>query len=167
MPGSSRIPRERLVGDPFFPAIIAAYGAISKGIKIVKGIRAARSMGSGGAPPPMSSMVGMRSPVFGGSSLPIEENTQYIQRVLRAGRGTGHRAPSPPPGLVPPGSRVQVFPAGVAATGRRRYRRMNVCNVHALKRAIRRAKGFEKLARKVLVIPHHFKKHIAVRGRKH
>ncbi len=165
MPGSNRVPRAAMVGDPFFPAIIAAYGAISKGVKIVKGIRAARSAARA-APPPMSAMVGMRSPVFGGSSLPIEENTQYIQKVLRgrAGSGTGHRAP--PPGLVPPGSRVQTFPAGVAATyGRRRYRRMNVLNLRALKRAIRRAKGFEHIARQVLTIPH-FKKHIRARGRK-
>jgi len=146
-----------MVGDPFFPAIIAAYGAIKKGVQVVKAIKRRQ----GGPPPPMSSVVGMqmqRSPVFAGSSLPIEENTSYIQKVLR-GRSTASLG-------VPPGSRIQTFPAGVAATQRRRHRRMNVCNVHALKRAIRRAKGFEKLARKVLVIPHHFRKHITARRRK-
>jgi hypothetical protein len=160
MPGSSRVPRAAMVGDPFFPAIIAAYGAISKGVKIVKGIQAARKAGHA-APPPMSAMVGMRSPVFGGSSLPIEENTSYIQRAIR-GRAA-------PPGM-PAGSRVQVFRAGVAATtGRRRYRRMNVLNIRALKRAIRRAKGFEHIARQVLAphgVVHHFKKHIRARGKR-
>jgi hypothetical protein len=151
-----------MVGDPFFPAIIAAYGAISKGVKVVKGIQAARkaaaTLKAGGAPPPTSAMVGGRSPVFGGSALPIEENTAYIQKVLR-GRGA--------PAGMPAGSRVQVFRAGVAATsGRRRYRRMNVLNLHALKRAIRRAKGFEHIAHQVLTVPKHFKKHIRARGKR-
>jgi hypothetical protein len=152
-----------LVGDPFFPAIIAAYGAISKGVKIVKGIQAARKTAAQikaqGAPPPTSSMIGgrsmqlQRSPVFAGGALPIEENTSYIQKVLKG---------------TPAGQRIQSFPAGVSAysTGRRRYRRMNVLNLRALKRAIRRAKGFEHIARQVLTVPSHFKKHIRARGRK-
>lgn len=161
MPGSVRVPRAAMVGDPFLPAVIAAYGALSKGVKVVKGIQRARALARQGAPPPGSAMIGFqRSPVFAGGSIPIEENTQYIQRVLR-GRGA-----RPPAGLVPPGSRVQVFPAGVAATLRRRRRRMNVCNVRALKRAIRRAKGFEMLARKVINIPHRFKRTIRARARR-
>ena len=159
MPGSNRVPRAAMVGDPFFPAIIAAYGAIKKGVEIVKKLKKPQ-LSAQGAPPPMSSMVSYqaRSPVFGGSALPIEENTSYIQKVLK-GRGA--------PAGMPPGSRVQVFRAGVAATsGRRRYRRMNVLNLRALKRAIRRAKGFEHIARQVLTVPHHFKKHIRARGRK-
>lgn len=156
MPGSNRVPRAAMVGDPFFPAIIAAYGAISKGVKIVKGIQKARAAARGGPPPPMSAMVGMRSPVFGGSSLPIEENTSYIQKVLRggAGSGTGHRAPSG----MPAGSRVQVFRAGVAATqGRRRYRRVRVGNIKALRRAMRRVQGFAKLAHQTITFTHHTK----------
>jgi hypothetical protein len=153
MPGSSRVPRAAMVGDPFFPAIIAAYGAVSKGIKVVKGIQRARALArSGGGPPPSSAMVGQRSPVFGGSSLPIEENTAYIQKVLRGGR-------KPPTGLVPPGSRIQTFPAGVAAT-RRRYRRMHVTNVKALRRAMRRVQGFAKIAKNTITFTHaHHLKH--------
>lgn len=37
--------------------------------------------------------------------------------------------------------------------GGRRYRRMNVTNVKALRRAIRRARGFAKLARSVMTFP--------------
>jgi len=148
-----------MVGDPFFPAIIAAYGAIKKGVQIVKSLKKPQLSAMGG-PPPMSAMVGYNA-------------GQYIPPVPRAGSGTGHRAPGGsitsssralPPGL-PAGSRIQTFPAGVGAT-RRRYRRMNVLNLRALKRAIRRAKGFEHIARQVLTIPHHFKKHIRARGRK-
>ena len=40
-----------------------------------------------------------------------------------------------------------------------RSRRMNVGNARALRRAIRRASGFAKLARRVLVTTHRFKKH--------
>jgi hypothetical protein len=156
MPGSNRVPRAALVGDPFFPAIIAAYGAIKKGVQVVKSIKQRNQQG---APPPMSAMV--------------QDPGRYIPPVPRAGSGTGHRAPQG--GSVtatarvlnplPPGSRIQSFPAGVGAY-RRRYRRMNVLNLRALKRAIRRAKGFEHIARQVLTIPHHFKKHIRARGRK-
>lgn len=40
--------------------------------------------------------------------------------------------------------------ATVMMPGGRRRKRMNVCNPHALRRAIRRARGFEHLALKVL-----------------
>jgi len=149
-----------MVGDPFFPAIIAAYGAIKKGVQIVKSLKKP-GMAMAPAPPPMSAMV--------------QNPAQYFPPVPRAGSGTGHRAPAAVQGSLsatsrllpgmPAGSRIQTFPAGVQAT-RRRYRRMNVLNLRALKRAIRRAKGFEHIARQVLTIPHHFKKHIRARGKR-
>lgn len=40
--------------------------------------------------------------------------------------------------------------AAAGLPGMRRRRRMNPCNVHALRRAIRRAHGFERIAKKVL-----------------
>jgi hypothetical protein len=40
---------------------------------------------------------------------------------------------------------------------KRRYRRMNVCNVRALRRSLRRIEGFEHVARRVLSITHHKK----------
>jgi len=41
--------------------------------------------------------------------------------------------------------------------GRRRYRRMNVTNPRALARSVRRLRGFEKMAREVMVV-HNFKR---------
>lgn len=49
-----------------------------------------------------------------------------------------------------------------AAPGTRKRRRMNVCNPRALRRAIRRAHGFERMARHVISFPFH--KHKAKRG---
>jgi hypothetical protein len=47
--------------------------------------------------------------------------------------------------------------AGAMPGMHRRHRRMNPCNVRALRRAIRRAHGFERIAKKVLrfTSPHH------------
>lgn len=47
--------------------------------------------------------------------------------------------------------------AAAGLPGMRRHRRMNPCNVRALRRAIRRAHGFERIAKKVLrfTSPHH------------
>lgn len=50
---------------------------------------------------------------------------------------------------------------GMMAGGGRRHRRMNVTNVRALRRSIRRAQGFAKLAKRVL----HFTSPRPVRGR--
>lgn len=50
-------------------------------------------------------------------------------------------------------------PAGVAYTGRSGgYRRMNVCNPKALRRAIRRTHAFAKLAMKTIHLVHPTKK---------
>jgi len=168
MPGSVRVPRAAMVGDPFFPAIIAAYGAISKGVKIVKGIRAARAAAHG-APPPMSAMVGGGLAARGAGVLAEQGLRENLDLKYTPPRGRSSGAPfhyiKQAAGGLPAGSRIQSFPAGVGAY-RRRYRRMNVLNLRALKRAIRRAKGFEHIARQVLTIPHHFKRHIRARGRK-
>jgi len=45
-------------------------------------------------------------------------------------------------------------------------RRMNVGNARALRRALRRAQGFAKLARRVLVVTHRFKKRGVARKRR-
>ena len=52
----------------------------------------------------------------------------------------------------------------VEAGGKKRYRHMNVANVRALRRAARRLEGFEKLAKKTLVLTHRV--HVKKRGRK-
>jgi len=64
----------------------------------------------------------------------------YITR----GGGTSRWAP----GLL-------VHPKGTELV---KSRRMNVANVRALRRGLRRAQGFAKIARRVLVAVHHFKK---------
>lgn len=48
------------------------------------------------------------------------------------------------------GGTARGFYGGMGPNGRRRYRRMNVCNPRALKRAIRRTHGFAKIARAAL-----------------
>jgi hypothetical protein len=151
-----------MVGDPFFGTVLKAFGSVA-GPLIKKGAGALvkKVLHRGQPPPPGSSMVGQvtslqRSPVFAGGAIPIEENTSYIQRVLK-----GRAAPAG----MPPGSRVQVFPAGVAATQgfRRRYRRMHVTNVKALRRAMRRVQGFAKLAKSTISFTTHTR---LKRGRK-
>jgi hypothetical protein len=51
------------------------------------------------------------------------------------------------------------------STGRRRYRRMNVCNVKALRRAGRRVEGFVKLAKSLITMPGARAKH-PIKGRR-
>jgi len=121
-------------GDPFLPIAMIAGSLAKKGLAAL-----GRKLASKGMQPGMAMQ---RSPVFGGSSLPIEENTSYMQRVLRKKSGPSF------PGL-PPGSRRQVFPAGVGATRAHRHR-MRVTNVKALRRAMRRVQGFAKLAHKTI-----------------
>jgi hypothetical protein len=143
-----RVPRAAMVGDPFFPAIIAAYGAIKKGVQVVKAIKSRGQVQAQASPPPMSAIV--------------SNPAQYFPPVPRAGSGTGHRAPSQQTGSVsatarlalPPGSRIQTFPAGVGAT-RRRYRRMRVGNIKALRRAMRRVQSFAKLAKDTISFTSH------------
>lgn len=53
----------------------------------------------------------------------------------------------PTPGLIGAGQRF--FPGGATGYEFRRRRRMNPLNIKALRRAMRRAKGFERQARRV------------------
>lgn len=62
-----------------------------------------------------------------------------------------------------PSGSLAIHPKGTVLV---KSRRMNVGNARALKRALRRARGFERLARSVMVV-HRFKKHPTKRvGRK-
>lgn len=90
--------------------------------------------------------------------------TRVLPKVLpKAGKAIGKLggligrkgAPIKTAGKIAAGGAV--FEVGARAArrvmdggGARAYRRMNVGNVKALRRAIRRAKGFEKLSRQVL-----------------
>jgi hypothetical protein len=148
-----------MVGDPFFPAIIAAYGAVSKGIKLVKAARAKNAMGT---PPPSSSFVGTNVAQYIPPP-PVRPGVMsgVMGGIMRTAVPAGQRAAR---AALPAGSRIQSFPAGVGAYSRRR-RRINPLNIRALRRALRRTKGFEKIARKVLK-PSHYRSKIHVRGRK-
>lgn len=83
--------------------------------------------------------------------------------VIGRGRGRPQRTIVPPQlggggptgmaGITPRGTAAQQKAAAramKAATGQRTYRRMNVGNAKALRRAIRRQQGFVKLARRAL-----------------
>lgn len=50
--------------------------------------------------------------------------------------------------------RLDIPGAGQMAGTGRRYRRMNVCNMRALRRSLRRIHGFAKYARKVYTVTH-------------
>lgn len=58
------------------------------------------------------------------------------------------------------------FTDAITVTGRRRYRRMDVCNVKALRRAGRRVEGFVKLARSLVSMPGARAKHPIKRRRR-
>jgi hypothetical protein len=143
----SRFATGTTTGDPFFPIALIAGQLAKKGLGALARKYAARGVN----PAQMQ-----RSPVFGGSALPIEENTSYIQRAIKGRRVAPRGFPS-----LPAGSRRQVFPAGVGATRARRHR-MRVTNVKALRRAMRRVQGFAKLAHKTIS----FTKRIHMRKRR-
>lgn len=74
-------------------------------------------------------------------------------RVLPPGRNSGVVGPSMP-GIGSLGSTSvsysDVISGGSSTAPRRRYRRMNVTNFRALKRSMRRVKGFAKMAREAI-----------------
>jgi hypothetical protein len=79
------------------------------------------------------------------------------------------------PGTGASGPTITVTPQGQAmidetrrslGLGKRRYRRMNVTNMRALTRAVRRVKKFEKIARQCVTVSHHVRVKKGSRGRK-
>lgn len=94
-------------------------------------------------------------PTMGAPQIPTMRGMHYNKSTYETrGGGTSRWGPS--------GS-LQIHPKGTVLV---KSRRMNVGNARALKRALRRARGFERLARSVMVV-HRFKKHPTKRvGRK-
>lgn len=93
-------------------------------------------------------------PMGGGVGIPTMRGLHYNKSTYETrGGGTSRWGPS--------GS-LQLHPKGTVLV---KSRRMNVGNARALKRAIRRARGFERLARSVMVV-HRFKKKPSKVGRK-
>lgn len=98
-----------------------------------------------------SALAGVGGAIVGGSA-----GAFVASQVARVGQGNVI------PGIPTP----QQFQRGLQQTGldryitgtiggapRRRYRRMNVCNVKALRRAGRRVEGFVKLAKSLVAMP--------------
>lgn len=123
-------------GDPFgLPLIGAVGGFLAK--KVVPSI-AKRAVGLISRPSTAKAV----ATAAGGAVV-----SRYLGPLVQQ-----RAALAPPPGMIPkPGLRGKIqrlLPGG--ETGYVRRRRMNVTNAKALRRAIRRARGFAKLAKKVL-----------------
>jgi hypothetical protein len=123
------------------PFVQGAANALSGGNPVVQGVNAA-----------MSLYQASRDPTMG-----------YYQ----AGAGV-HPAAATNPGANPnayftPGSGYNV-PKSWSGGGRH-YRRMNVTNVHALRRSMRRVKGFAKMAHSVMTFTKHHKMKVHRRRR--
>lgn len=120
-------------GDPFLGALAAralpfAAKALKKVVPLITGRNLKRAAGA-------AATVGIAGPVL---------------------MGGGPRPPGRPPIRIGP---IEVDPMAALPGGEplfsrvpkeRTYRRMNVLNAKALRRAIRRAEGFEKIARKTV-----------------
>src|SRR5437870_11280558 len=125
-------------GDPGFFSFLG--GLAKKAVGFIPGVGPAISEGL--------SMI----PKGGARSIVKEGAAGLIQR----GKGIVLKHPV----LSAAGAAGAITGAGILGTkrgrkmiglgGAKHHRRMNVCNARALRRAIRRAHGFERLARKVL-----------------
>jgi hypothetical protein len=156
MPGSIRRPRESMVGDPFLGAILPALGFLAKkaGGAIVGAIKkkgaseAIAQLRAQGGVPPTSAMLQQSS--FPGAGWAVQGASPVKTIVIPSAPASGPAAPAG--SMVTATSRL-VRPRYTGYG--RRYRRMNVLNLRALKRAIRRTHGFEKIARGLLRAPVH------------
>ena len=152
-------------GDPGF---FSSIGNVFKGVVggVVKNYTGIDLFGGGGSAPPQPSIS-----AAGSAGLGIMGARGTVAGGGRTGatRGRLSAAAKQLPGMLGRLGGGSAGPAGMAvggtlaghrlargAGGLRRRHRMNVCNPRALRRAIRRAKGFEKLALRSirLVSPH-------------
>lgn len=130
-------------GDPgFFSNLVkGAVGYFTGGV----GGAISGFMGGSSSPPPQPTITAVGSAGLGVMGPVSTASGRRGRGRLSAAAGTigrmAGRFGSPGGPLVTRGT----APRGMAPGGRRRHR-MNVCNPRALRRAIRRAKGFEKLA---------------------
>jgi|SRR6516164_9086735 hypothetical protein len=129
-------------GDPFFGGLFRAAVGVTKGL-----------LGLGG----------------GGASTAIVSHSRPGIGMLKAGAGKivsrvgGIVSKHPVLSAAGAAGTIGVLGGGVAGRlsarhmGGKRHRRMRVTNPKALRRAIRRAQGFERLARRVMrfTSPHH------------
>lgn len=87
---------------------------------------------------------------------------------LNAQPGTGAGAPQWPGGVITDPNDPRLNPKAAFESGfhRKRYRRMNVTNMRALTRAVRRVKRFEKIARQTVTLSHRVRVKKGARGKK-
>ena len=142
---SGRTGYYRRYGDPgFFSNLLGDVKNIvtRNVIPMITGIPAAAATAASAAVPAVSRAISTvsRHPVI--SAAAAAGTSAVVGGMLSKGRKTISPGVMTLPGA---GGQTQLVSVG----GRRR-RRMHVTNVKALRRAIRRARGFEKIARKVM-----------------
>jgi len=154
-------------GDPgFFSNVLGAIGGAVKGY-----VTSGGSLVSAGAGAvrgfvkqhPVISAAGAAGSAFAGEQIV----THLPGRQPIATRTGGGR--TVPGAMGTPATRgLLIHPRGMRVGGRRR-RRMNVCNVRALRRASRRAHGFLKISRKLVSYyqPKHPKGRAYIRAKRH
>jgi len=149
-------------GDPGFlggllrtVAPIAASFIPGVGGLVAKGVTSLLGPGGGGGTPAAQSFaapIATRQPTISAagsaSQITMSPSKSMRGRLSAAARAMpGMGGALPPVGAVQPGA----LPAHVRRPlGGRRRHRMNVCNPRALRRAIRRAHGFERIAKQVI-----------------
>lgn len=121
-------------GDPFLGALLgAAVPMIGKAVGWL-GSKLGSTAGSAIA---RGAATGVAA-----AAVPLAYNALEQHQGMRIGKKIIH------PTAILPGGKPFI-------TSARRYRRMNVLNPKALRRALRRAEGFEKFARRTVTALHH------------
>ena len=144
-------------GDPGFFSFL---GKLGKGI-----FSAATGLGGGGgtkiikAAPSLPGVGTMMSKVMK-SPLAVRAGRAIVKHPVLSAAGAAGAI-----GMMGAGAGAAIGRRGMvhAVPGLRRRRRMNVCNVRALRRSIRRTQGFAKLAMRTIHIVHP-KKHARFGG---
>lgn len=160
-------------GDPgllgkIFGGIKGAVGGFLKGgpLGAIGGAIKGAAGAGGRRPPPLPQIRQIQAPVPyswpqgpGTIMVPVPGITGGVQRLLPGG-ASGYEAAACPRGFRPNKSAYWLKSGERVEKGTKcvRVRRLNVANVRALRRGIRRAAGFAKIARRVITISRRFKK---------
>lgn len=146
---------------PGVGALVAGVGSIAKSPKLVRLGAKFPALGEGGLRPGLTFEESMGATASGRAVLAEMDRP----RALAPMPGGAVPQLMPPTGLMRPGPCIRMSPRGrrirINCRTGKAVRHMRVTNPKALRRAIRRANGFAKLARKVL----HFTSPRAPRGR--
>lgn len=142
------------VGENTTAETVAAGGsgsALTPELRAKHAAALARGGAGGGAPKPGTNLLPMGG---GGMMIPMQMMGGVVARMPRL-----HPNKST---YVTRGGGTSHWPVGISVhvkgTELVKVRRMNVANPRALRRALRRAHGFAKLARRYITVTRHFKK---------